>query len=341
LLILAGCAATPRAPRVAGVEQQAPTSLPATELTGRARLVQDARALAPMVHSAWVRRFLAATRRLPHIAARRLYHTADAKRYYTEAQARRLSPEARSALKVLEVDEEYYYSTRYGSPLAYSRALDLAAEQGLEGITGRRVLDFGHGKIGHLRLMAECGAHVVGVDVDPSLPLVYGRPGDQGKIGTSGGQLRLVNGRFPVDAEVTRAVGTGYDLVTSKNTLKMGYIHPARPVVPPRRAIDLGVPDARFVQALFALLRPGGYLVIYNLYPKQAAPDQPYKPWADGKTPFARRLFEEAGFEVLVFDRDDTPFIRRLGQTLGWDRGPEAMDLENDLFAVHTVARRP
>ncbi len=224
------------------------------------------------------------------MATRRLYHDAARKRFYTKDQARRLTAAERRALKPLVVDEAYYYSTRYGSPLAYSRALDLAARRGLTGIAGRRVLDFGYGKIGHLRLMAQQGAHVV--DVDPSLPLVYGRPGDQGPL-PGGGALRLV---------------------TAKNVLKAGYIHPARPVVPPRQSIDIGLPDARFVGALFALLKPKGLLVIYNLYPRQSPPNKPYKPWADGKTPFPRRLFEAAGFEVLDVDHDDTAFARRLGR---------------------------
>lgn len=338
LVIAAGCAG-PRGSAAIPVATRAPAA-DASKATGQGRLVIDARAMAPLVSSAWVRCLLRATRRLPRISPRRLFHDPFRKQYFTAKQLDGLNAARRGALKPLVIDEEYYYSTRYGSPLAYTRALDLAAGEGLESISGRRVFDFGYGKIGHLRLMAQCGARVVGVDVDPSLPVVYSWPGDQGEI-PDGGHLTLISGHFPADPAITRAVGTGFDLVTAKNTLKMGYIHPARPVVPPRMSIDLQVTDEQFLRAIFALLRPGGYLVIYNLYPRQNPPDKPYLPWADGQTPFSRSLFESVGFEVLVFDRDDTPFARRMGLTLGWDRGPDGMDVASGLFGIYTVARRP
>jgi SAM-dependent methyltransferase len=308
------------------------------------KLRGDARALRPLVRSPWVRRFLDSTEHLPAITPRRLYHDKKRTQYFTEAEARRLPAHERKKLRVLKVDEEYYYSTRYGSPLAYARALDLAAGAGFPGLRDREVLDFGHGTIGHLRLMAILGARVTGVDVDPSLPKVYGQPGDQGTVHGPGdrvGRLRLVSGRFPAEGSVRSAVGSGYDLFISKNTLKLGYIHPARPVIPPRKRIDLGVADATFVRAIFALLKPGGLAIIYNLHPAQSPPDKPYMPWADGKNPFARRLWQEAGFDLLVFDRDDTELARTMGRALGWDRGPEPMDLQHDLFATYTVARRP
>jgi SAM-dependent methyltransferase len=308
------------------------------------KLRRDSRALTPLVRSPWVRRFLDATRHLPKITPRRLYHDPERTQYFTEAEARRLPDPVRKKLRELKVDEEYYYSTRYGSPLAYARALDLAAGAGFSGLRGRKILDFGHGTIGHLRLMAMLGAQVTGVDVDPSLPKVYGQPGDQGTVRGPGdrvGSLQLVSGRFPAEESVRSAVGDGYDLFISKNTLKRGYIHPARPVIPPRRGIDLGVDDEAFVRAIFALLRPGGLAIIYNLHPAQSPPDKPYIPWADGKNPFARRLWQEAGFVLLVFDRDDTEFVRVMGRTMGWDRGEDAMDLQHDLFATYTVVRRP
>ncbi len=44
--------------------------------------------------------------------------------------------------------------------------------------------------------------------------------------------------------------------------------------------------------------------------------------------------------EVLEIDRDDTPAIRRLGHTLRWDVGEDAMDLQKDLSVLYTLARR-
>jgi SAM-dependent methyltransferase len=307
------------------------------------QLRQDARALLPMVRTPWVRRFLDTTPHLPAVRPRRVFHDAQRTRYYSQAAARRLPPAERQALKVLEVTEEYYYSTRYGTPLAYARALDLVGQAGFDLERGARILDFGHGTIGHLRLLAMLGAQAVGVDVDPSIPVVYGAPGDQGAIrgpNDTVGQLRLVSGQFPADPKTLSQIGQGYALFVAKNTLKRGYIHPARKIVPPRRAIDLGCDDATFVKALHATVAPGGYVMIYNLYPRQSPPDKPYIPWADGQTPFARQLFEEAGFEVLAYDRDDTTFARKMGHALGWDRGPDRMDLENDLFAIYTLLRR-
>ena len=107
-----------------------------------------------------------------------------------------------------------------------------------------RYLDFGYGSVGHLRLLSSLGADVVGVEVDPLLRLLYGRPEDQGLIpghaGAPAGRLTLLHGQFPAGSAVKEAVGSGYDLVISKNVLKNGYIHPAEPV-DPSRLVHLGV----------------------------------------------------------------------------------------------------
>ena len=100
------------------------------------------------------------------------------------------------------------------------------------------------------------------------------------------GSLRLMHGFFPADDEVRRSVGTGYDLFMSKNVLKNGYAHPARPVHD-RTLLHLGVEEQEFVQTLFDMLNPGGHMLIHNLCPPEAAPDEPYFPWADGRSPFS------------------------------------------------------
>jgi hypothetical protein len=151
--------------------------------------------------------------------------------------------------------------------------------------------------------------------------------------------VRLVDGRFPADADVDAAVGGGYDVFLSKNTLKNGYLHPERPA-DPRRLVHLGVGDTAFVAAVARVVAPGGYVMIYNLCPAPAAPDKPYIPWADGRCPFPRALWEAHGFDAIAFDRNDDAAARAMGHALGWDRGDGAMDLDHDLFATYTLLRR-
>lgn len=274
----------------------------------------EAAAVRPLVESELARRFVDASAALPAIRKR----TVDVR------GARRL------------VDEEYFYTTRYGTPLAYARPLDLLARAGLADVGGRAIVDFGYGGIGQLMLLASLGASATGVDVDPMLRAMYADR--DGRFGT--GALRTVEGRWPVDDGVRQAVGGGYDLFLSKNVLKRGYIHPAQPV-PERQTIRLGVDDEAFLRAVFAVLKPGGRVLIYNITPAPAAPGKPYIPWADGHSPFSRDLFERVGFRVVAFDVDDSGAVRALAHALGWDRGREAIDLEHDLFALYTLAERP
>jgi hypothetical protein len=183
--------------------------------------------------------------------------------------------------------------------------------------------------------MAGLGADAVGVDVDPMLAALYSEPGDQGPV--EKGRVALVIGRYPADEAVKARVGSGLDLFLSKNTLKRGYVHPDSG----RAFIDLGVDAAAFLKTLHAALKPGGYVLIYNLGPAPSPPGQPYKAMADIRTPFSREDWEAAGFRVEAFDRDDTGGARRMAAVLGWDKGPGAMDLEKGLFATYTLVRRP
>ena len=187
-------------------------------------------------------------------------------------------------------------------------------------------------------MLATIGAHVVGVEVDPILRALYSSASDTGSLAR--GRVVLVHGSWPGDSEVRASAGAGFDLFLSKNTLKRGYIHPEQPV-DPDRLVHLGVTDEAFVAAVFESLVPGGLFAIYNLCPAPAPPGEPYIPWADGRSPFPREVFEAAGFEVLAFDEDDTLRIRDFGRALSWDEGEEAMDLQNDLFAWFTIVRKP
>lgn len=309
---------------------------PDTSAVGTLRA--EAAALRPLFESKAVRAFLDATAHLPHPGARTVYFDSSRTHFYSESSVRAVDDSARAKLVSRVLDDGFYYNTRYGSPLAYARPLELLAKAGVEDFSKLRVADFGYGGIGHLRLLAGLGADVVGIDVDPLLPVLYSQPGDQGEIPGHGGKIALITGHFPAGPGIAEAAGDGYDVFLSKNTLKRGYLHPSRPA-DKRQLVDLGVDDTTFVRAVAALLKPGGWALVYNLSPAPSPPDQPYRPWTDGHDPFAREIWELAGFEVIAYDKVDDEAARAMGHALGWDRDG-AMDLEKDLFAYYTLVRK-
>lgn len=305
-------------------------------------LQRDAAALLPLARTALVREFLQAAEDLPAAPVRTLYRDESKTRYLNETDYQALPPERRAEFTPVKLNESFYYNTRYGSPLAYSRALDVLAEAGFASLDGKRVMDFGYGGIGHLRLMALCGAQVVGVEVDPMLKALYSGAGDTGEVRskTRAGRITLVHGQWPAGPGVRESAGSGFDLIVSKNTLKNGYIHPAEPV-DPKKLVHLGVDDEKFVRAVADSLRPGGLFLIYNICPAPAAAGQSYIPWADGRCPFSRELFEKFGLRVLKIDEQDDAACRAMARALGWGEGSGAMNLESDLFAWYTLVRKP
>lgn len=344
-----GCAGAPPArPVTAAAAVQPP--VPAVDpwsLRGVARLQNDARRLEPLVQSVHVKQFLQHTELLPKITPRKMFVRPDKSKYYTAADAAKESAEVRTTLVPYDVDEDKYYNTNFGSPLSYSRPLDILFAHGLDLPAGSKILDFGYGYVGHLRLLATMGMHTTGVDVWPLLPALYSFPGDQGNVqGAHGetGSIRLVDGRFPADATIISTVGRGYRLVISKNVLKKGYIHPDRPVDNPKMLIDLGASDEVVLKSFYDALEPGGFFLIYNICPALTPPDKPFIPWSDGRSPYAKAQFEAAGFEVLEWDKDDTDAVRRMAKTLGWDQpedGEPGMDLDHDLSVLYTLVRKP
>jgi SAM-dependent methyltransferase len=307
----------------------------AADTPSRVQQLQDeAHALAPLVHTQLAREFLGAVPRLPHVAPRTVYRDSARTHAWTAREAAALPDSVRARLVPRTLDEAFYYDTRYGSPLAYVRALEILGEHGVASVHGGKVADFGCGMLGQLRLLAELGATAVGIDVDPLLPALYSEPGDQGEIGA--GSVKLATGQWPATAGMVDEVGGHYDLFLSKNTLKNGYLHPAE-AVDPRMLVHLGVSDSAFVVALARTVRKGGRVLIYNLCPAPAPPGKPYIPWADGRCPFPRAAWEAAGFKVVAYDVDDSPAARAMGHALGWDQGDGAMKLEQDLFATWSL----
>lgn len=332
---IASCAAAPpvqqRTPTSPPLPKPASTVVPSIpdELEGTVdQLRKDAEAIAPLVETPLAKQFLSKTSELPHVAPRSIWKSADKKKW---------SREPGPDLVEVKVDEPLYYETKYGSPLAYARPLDILGRHGVRPAPGMRSADFGYGGVGPLRLLASLGWNVTGIDVDPMLPVLY-LPSDSGSVGKLGGSVRMLDGRFPVDREITAAVGGGLGLFLSKNTLKRGYIHPYRPA-DPTKTIDLGGDEA-FLSAVHDALLPGGWFMIYNICPALTPEDKPFVPWSDGRSPFSREQLGTAGFEILEFDRDDADAIRRIAHVLRWDQGADATDLVHDLSVLYTLARR-
>ena len=313
---------------------------PAAEILGT--LKAEAERVAALVESRGARAFLAAANALPRPEARSVLYDAKAREAVTEEEFERLPTEARARFQPTPFEADFYYSTRYGTPIAYARALDvlgkLAAQPSEDVMSGKRVLDFGYGGIGHLRMLASLGCDAVGVDVDTLLHAYYGAS-DQGMVASAtggvSGRVTLVHGHWPGDAGVKSAVGGAFDLGLSKNVLKLGYVRPAQKV-DPRLLVDLGVTPPAFLGEVATALKPGGCFLIYNLCPAPKA--DRYIPWAYGQSPFTSEEFAAAGFELLAFDIDDQVAARELGFALGWHE--QGMDLDDDLFAWYTLARR-
>ena len=336
LLVLALC--IPPAPLF-----QEPKEAAAAQPSPVAVLHDEAERVLGLVECKGTKAFLRATSALPEIGERGVLYDQKTREAVTAEEHARFSKEEQARFQPTPFPPEFYYTTRYGSPIAYARALDvvgkLAAKPGEDALSRKRILDFGYGGIGHLRLLASLGCDVVGVDVDTLLHAYY-RAEDQGAIanasaGGPAGHLKLVHGHWPGDAAVKSAVGGGFDLVLSKNVLKKGYVRPAQKV-DPRMLVDLGVTPGEFLAEVARALKPGGIFAIYNLCP--APRSDRYIPWAYGESPFTKEEFAAAGFELLAFDVDDRAQAQELGFALQWDQ--QGQDVENDLFAWYTVARR-
>ncbi|MDI9403132.1 MAG: hypothetical protein QM516_04595 [Limnohabitans sp.] len=308
------------------------------------KMKADAAKLAPLVKSELAKDFLAATTKLTEPTARTIYRDRE-KAIAITKKAYDALPEAEKApFTPRECTPDFYYETGYGSPLVYARVLDLAAPHMAPALLPRetrsRILDFGYGTIGQLHLLAHCGFDAHGVDVEPIFPALYSERGDTGAVGQ--GSASIHKGQWPAEESLRKAIGGDYALITSKNTLKRGYVHPSPPAgqtVDPKKLVHLGVGDEEFLARVRDALKPGGVFILYNICPPQAPPDQEWIPWADGLSPFSREQYEKAGFEVLAFDQVDQAWVLDGFGALGYLDGPRE-DSAKQLFCWYTIVRR-
>lgn len=309
-----------------------------------AEIAEAAQSVLPIMTTDAGRDFVRAATSLPPREIRTIYRDRERGLAIGEDDWKKLGADEQARYKPRPMDERMYYYTGYGTPLTYARMLDILGKHGVASWNGKRVLDFGNAAIGHLRMLASLGADAQGVDVEPLWAAMYTQPGDQGKVPAAAsngaeGNVNVHVGRWPAEKKVADAIGGGYDIFLSKNTLKYGYIHPKRETEK-RFTIDLGVDDAGFLKAVHDTLKPGGLAIIYNISPAQAPADKPYIPWADGEFPFTRELTENTGFEVLEWNVVDDDVCHKLWPYISGDSKSSPEELKSTIFTHYTVLRR-
>lgn len=332
----------------AAVEAQPTTSEPAdTPRVNKSRVVRrfelEAEGIMPLLETDAVREFLGQVTLLENVPTRRIYvRQAAVPDAVTEAEFHMLPAQMQNALRPMVIDTPKYYQTIYGSPLGYARPLDLAASAaGWDAFEGKKIFDFGYGQLGQLRLLAHCGADVTGIESSSMISAMYTLPGDTGEFtGTQGktGNLRLLQGYWPAGQIARERVGTGYDLIMSRNVLRKGPMDPESEARPELR-VSLRTSFEMYLARANEALNMGGLMIVYNI--GGAGPELWEQfPASDFSCPFTREQWEAAGFELVAFNEVDDEPMRKVAKALFLDRGANGINLETNLYAQYTLARK-
>lgn len=235
-----------------------------------------------------------------------------------------------SRYQKINVDSRYYYYTRYGTPLAFVSALEALGRR-LKSPKRLNILDYGFGTIGHLKLLSLNGHKVTGIEANTFLEALYEDEYSKND------NMELFFGIFPKDDHFKeKLTPESYDVFISKNTLKKGYVNPEFEF-DKKYLINIGRSEEEYLNAVFNLLKDDGYFLIYNLHGKLVLEKDAYKPMLDGRSPFTKEQFKNAGFSVIEYNQDDTEFIRKMGKALGWEA---SMNFDKDLFATYTLVKK-
>lgn len=297
-------------------------------------LKRDAAALRGVVTSPLAGQMLDAVASLPVLPGRTVFLNWDALRVIEEPAFEQLTAQAQKGFEKAELASEDYYQTLYGSPLVYTRLLDILAKHAPHIVTlqGQRIVELGFGQLGQGMLWTQMGAEVVALDTDGFIHNLIGNVVDNLRARKVKVPV-LLNCHWPQNAECRQTVGQRYSLLVARNLLKKGYVKPAK--LDPRypEPVGWGLSDAAVLSHIHDALVPGGIVLIYSIGNAR----DPEKPMTMIENPWPANAWEAAGFDVLAHDVDESEIACNFGQALGWGQRAE---LAKDLFGVYSVYRR-
>jgi len=97
---------------------------------------------------------------------------------------------------------------------------------------------------------------------------------------------------------------------------------------PLRFRLSFGRDKESVASALYDLLSPGGYILVYNVSIEPSPSENALE----------RDLWEGAGFEIHAFDLDDRGVALGIGRELGWEA--HAMPLDENIRSMYTLLQR-
>ena len=190
---------------------------PPTEL-----IMQNAAAIQPQASSPFAKSLLAGFGFLQPHAPTVVWYNKETRTALPAAEASKMTEAQLTGYTKRDVDDNFYYFTRYGTPVAFVRPVEILGKAGVKGADGLKLVDFGFGSIGQLRALAYMGADVTGIEVNPILQVIYARePGQVTRCAAAGkgkdGSISLAFGQFPKEPAMVKKVGGGYDVFISKS----------------------------------------------------------------------------------------------------------------------------
>src|SRR6267378_3975349 len=99
-------------------------------------MMQDAAAISPQASSAFAKSLLAGFGCLQPIQPMVVYYNKETRSALSDAEAAKMTPAQLTGYAKKDIDDEFYYFTRYGTPVAFMRPVELLGRAGVKSAEG-------------------------------------------------------------------------------------------------------------------------------------------------------------------------------------------------------------